>query len=244
MTHLGSPTEWLDLIDSQVPAILALVIDTWEKLPKPAANELENPVTNRLCAALQRRPDRESYHFHIRPQSVILEPDSGDELGRMDIAFLPFVPSDEIYFCLECKRLNVREVSRIRPYFAEYVRFGMLRFVSGQYAAAVRNGGMLAYVLDGNVHAALTGVEAVIKSLHQDLGIDPPGGFHSSSVRPHDSGAYETRHRRRHNPALFVIHHLFMAGDPDAPMLPEPPARSKASATKRSRSSARRKPKN
>ena len=134
MTHIGSPSEWINLIDSQVPGILALVIDTWENPPKPAGNELENPVTNRLCAALQRCPNREAYPFHIRSQTVILEPDSGSELGHMDIAFLPFVPSDEIYFCLECKRLNVRGGDGVRPYFAEYVRFGMLRFVSGQYA--------------------------------------------------------------------------------------------------------------
>ena len=78
----------------QVPDILELVIDTWLRLPMPAANELEDPVTNRLCAALQNCPGRETYLFHIRSQTVILEADSGNELGRMDIAFLPFVGVD------------------------------------------------------------------------------------------------------------------------------------------------------
>ena len=53
MMHLGSPAEWVDLIDSQVPDILALVITSWESLPPPAANELENSITNRLCARMQ-----------------------------------------------------------------------------------------------------------------------------------------------------------------------------------------------
>jgi hypothetical protein len=222
MTHLGSTAEWVDLLDSQVPQILALVIETWEKLPPPAANEREDPVTNRLCSALQRCPNRADYPFRIQPQAVILEPDSGDELGRLDIAFLPFVTSDEVYFCLECKRINVRTANGIRPYFVEYVRFGMLRFVSGQYARAVRHGGMLAFVLNGDIPAAIAGIEDNVKALHQGLGMDAPGEFQTSRIRQADPRVRETHHRRRHSSDTFVIHHLFMAGDPHADMLPEP----------------------
>jgi hypothetical protein len=170
MMQIGSPQDWADLLESLVSDILALVLDTWRTLAMPAANELEDAVTNRLCVALQRCPNRQAYPFHIRSQTVILEPDSGSELGRMDIAFLPLVPTDELYFCLECKRLNVRGKGGIRPYFAEYVRNGMLRFVSGQYASDVRHGGMLAYVLDGDVEGAMAGVEANIKTLHKTPG--------------------------------------------------------------------------
>ena len=244
MTHCGSPSDWVNLIDSQVPDILALVIDTWQRLPAPAANEKEDPVTNRLCAALQRCPDREKYPFHICREAVILEPDAGDELGRMDIAFRPFVPSDEIYFCLECKRLNVRGEDGIRPYFAEYVRFGMLRFVRGRYASAVLNGGMLAYVLNGDVPSAMTGIEGNIRDRHRDLGMDPPGTFQPSGVRPTDPWARETRHRRTNIPDSFVIHHLFMAGDPNAPMLPEPPPDSASSGRRKKRTPTRRKARN
>jgi hypothetical protein len=233
MTLIGSPDDWVNLIDSQVPDILALVLDTWGTLPTPASNELEDHVTNRLCAALQRCPNRQAYPFHIRSQTVILEPDSGNELGRMDIAFLPFVPSDEIYFCLECKRLNVRGGDGVRAYYAEYVRFGMLRFVRGQYASAVRNGGMLAYVLNGDVTGAMAGIEGNIRAMHQDLGMDSPGAFDPSSVRPTDERARETRHRRAANPAPFLIHHLFVAVDPNAPMLPEPSASAKESGKKK-----------
>src|SRR5690349_17661223 len=135
MTAIGASAGWVDLIDSQVPTILELVVSTWESLPAPAANELENSITNRLCARMQNHPERETFPFHIQPQDVLLEPGSGDELGRTDIAFKPFAPSDKIYFCLECKRLNVREQggSRPRTYASEYVRKGMLRFVRGQY---------------------------------------------------------------------------------------------------------------
>ena len=222
MTHVGSAAEWVDLLDSQVPDILALVIETWENLPPPAANEREDPVTNRLCSALQRCPNRADYPFRIQSQAVILEPESDSESGHMDIAFLPFVPSDEIYFCLECKRINVRSENGIRPYFVEYVRFGMLRFVRGQYANAVRHGGMLAFVLNGDVPGAITGIEDNVKRLHENLGMDTAGEFQRSSIRQFDPRVRETHHRREHSPDPFMIHHLFMAGDPNAAMLAEP----------------------
>jgi len=225
MTHFGSPADWVDLIDSQVPDILDLVIVSWESLPAPAANELENNITNRLCARMQNAPNRETFPFHIQPQDVLLEPGSGDELGRTDIAFKPFVPSDRIYFCLECKRLNVRVLNtpRPRPYFSEYVRNGMLRFVSGQYAGAVRNGGMLAFVLDADLTAAMAGVQGNIHAAQTDLGMSSPADFASSSIRPADTWIRETNHQRAHNPEPFTIHHLFVAGDPHAPFVPEPP---------------------
>lgn len=220
--HFGSPDNWVDLIDSQVPDILALVIASWESLPEPASNELENSITNRLCARMQNAPNRESFPFHIQPQDVILEPDTGDELGRTDIAFKPFVPSDRIYFCLECKRLNVK-APRPRTYCSEYVRKGMQRFVSGQYAGAVRNGGMLAFVLDADLTAAIAGVQDNIHSAQTELGMSTPANFSTSTIRPADIRLRETNHLRTHNPEPFTIHHLFMAGDPNAPLLHEPP---------------------
>ncbi len=224
MNPIGSPADWVDLIDSQVPDILALVIASWDSLPAPAANELENSITNRLCAKMQNAPDRETYFFHIQPQDVILEPGTGAELGRMDIAFKPFVPSDRIYFCLECKRLNVRvpNIPRPRTYFSEYVRHGMLRFISGQYAGVVRNGGMLAFVLNGDLTVAIAGVQENIQAAQAELGMSSPADFSASSIRPADARIRETSHRRAHDSEPFTIHHLFMAGDLHAPMLPEP----------------------
>lgn len=130
----------------------------------------------------------------------------------MDIAFLPFVPSDEIYFCLECKRLNVRAGNETRPYFSEYVKLGMLRFVRGQYASAVHNAAMLAYVLDGSLVNAMDGVQRNITAYCQDLGLSPPGTFCPSSVRPEDAFTKETHHRREIPSGTITIHHLFVPG--------------------------------
>lgn len=228
MTHVGSLAEWSNLLDSQVPDILALIIETWEEMPAPAANAKEDPISEALCRKLRLSHNRCNLPFHIYNQLVELDPAAGEDQGRMDIVFSLLVPSENIYFCLECKRLNVRNVDGNRSYFVEYVRFGMLRFVRGQYSRDVRHGGMLAFVLDGNVPAAMIGVEENINRLHRELGMDSTA-FQTSSIRPTDARVRETRHCRPHDSEFFMIHHLFMAGDPNADILGEPETNTPAS---------------
>ncbi|MBI1348641.1 hypothetical protein GC163_20405 [bacterium] len=223
MIALGSPEDWVDFIETQVPAILALVIDTWEALPPPAGNELEDTASESLCRALRQSRNGCDLPFRIDTQLVELDPAAGQDQGRMDIVFSPMYPRENIYFALECKRLNVRGTDGVRPYYAEYVRFGMLRFVRGQYASAVRHGGMLAFVLDANVAGAITGIEGNIRANLRDLGMDASGGFQVSSGRPGDDRVRETQHRRNGQVLPFVIQHLFMAGDPNAPLRSDPP---------------------
>jgi hypothetical protein len=212
MRPAGSPSDWVDLLDSLVPDILALVIATWQGMAPPAPDALEDRISETLCRHLRQGRDRCDLPFTIQTQLVELDPAAGQDQGRMDIVFVPtMVPRENIYFCLECKRLNVPDQNRIRPYSSEYVRFGLLRFVTGQYAPVVRNGGMLGYVLDGNVAGALARVEANIRSRHVALGMEPPGIFLRSSILPGDDWVRETRHRRAHSGSSpIVIHHLFM----------------------------------
>jgi hypothetical protein len=218
MMQFGSPEDWVNFIETQVPDILALVIETWEAMPPPAGNELEDRVSEVLCRSLRQSRNRCDLPFRIDTQLVELDPAAGQDQGRMDIVFSPAVPREDIYLCLECKRINVRGENGVRPCFVEYVRFGMFRFVRGQYANSVRHGGMLAFVLDGDVAGAISGVEINIQNLSGDLGMDSPGAFLASTVRPTDARIRETRHRRSQHAEPFVIHHLFMAGDPSTPL--------------------------
>ncbi len=174
--------------------------------------------------ALRAGRNRYDLPFDIWTQLVELHPGAGENQGRMDIVFKPMVPREYIYFCLECKRLNVGNADGVRPYASEYVRFGMLRFVRGQYARLVRNGGMLAYVLDGNVNTAITNVEGNITTRLSELGMDAPGRLRSSSVLPNDQRIRETQHRRPNTSEPFIIHHLFMPGDPNTVALTAPSA--------------------
>lgn len=118
--------------------------------------------------------------------------------------------STPIYFCLECKRLNVVTNGNKRPGGSEYVVHGMARFVNGQYASAVRHGGMLGYVLDGDVTGAITNVESNVKSQHVSLCMEPPGTLNSSSVLTEAPTARESLHSRAGESTQFRLHHLFM----------------------------------
>ena len=209
MTIAGIPTEWANLLDSLVPEILNLVIASWEEMPSPAPDDKEDNITIALCRALMRNRTTRGLPFQIRTQVVELDPMPGQDLGRLDIVFILLVPREDIYFCLESKRLNVVKNGEIRAYASEYVTFGMLRFVTGQYAKAVRHGGMLGYVLDGNVSRAMANVEANIQRHHVALCMTSPGEFLPSMTLKDDPRARETHHQRAHEPTSFCIHHLF-----------------------------------
>ena len=211
MSIIGAPSEWVNLIDPMVPQILHLVISTWEGMAPPASDAREDDITTALCRALRANRTARSLMFTIDTQQVELDPQPGEELGRLDIAFRPLVPREDIYFCLECKRLNVVTNGQTRAYAAEYVTFGMLRFVTGQYARAVHNGGMLAYVLDGNVDRAIANVEGNLRTQHVVLCMAAPGTFQPSSIISNDSRIRETHHCRTHDTVQFLIHHTFVA---------------------------------
>jgi hypothetical protein len=208
---VGTPKEWAGLIDPMVPVILGLVIASWDEMTTSAPGEKEDDITEALCRILRQNRDARELPFQIQIQFVELEPANGERLGRLDIVFIPLINREDIYFCLECKRLNVLSVGVMRTYASEYVKFGMLRFITGQYSKAVRHGGMVGYVLDGDVSRAVTNVERNIQRQHSDLCMTPPGAFVSSTVLINDARARETHHNRNHEkPLIFRIHHLFM----------------------------------
>jgi len=211
VTVVGNPKEWTDLIDSMVPEILGLVLTTWEQMPSPAPDEKEDEITKALCRALRQNRTARELMFQIQIQYVELEPMTGEDLGRLDIVFIPMIPREDIYFCLECKRLNAPKNGKTRAYAAEYVKFGMLRFVTGQYSRAVRHGGMIAYVLDGNISKSRTNIAINIRRQHIALRMTPPGTLLLSTILNGDSRARETHHYRAHESGPFRIHHLFMA---------------------------------
>jgi hypothetical protein len=204
---IGVSEEWSDLIDSMLPEVLNLVLKSWEEMLPPLPNETEDNITNALCRTLVQNRTARGLMFQIRTQVVELDPMPGEDLGRLDIAFIPLVPREDIYFCLESKRLNVIKDGKMRAYASEYVRLGMMRFVTGQYSKMVKHGGMIGYVLDGKI----SGVEANIRERHEELCMSPPGAFQASAVLSGEAGARETHHKRAHEASQFRIHHMFMA---------------------------------
>lgn len=211
MSFGGDPTAWLDLIDSQVPNILRLILATWEEMPPLSPNALEDPTTEMLCRALRKNRTTASLPFRIDIQMVELDPAAGQDQGRMDIAFSPMVPHEAFYFCLECKRLNVTIRGRRRTLGKEYVTQGMQRFVKRQYGDQVRHGGMLGYVLDSRVDLAINAVQTAIRAGHDDLRIAGEAGLHRSSFLPDIEHLFETAHIRDEFAPQFLLQHIFAA---------------------------------
>lgn len=211
MSVIGAPSEWVGLIDPMVPVIMQLVIDSWEEMPSLASDEREDDITIALCRALKRNRTARELMFTIDTQQVELDPEPGEDLGRLDISFRPLVPREDIYFCLEGKRLNVVKDGKPRPYASEYVTLGMVRFVTGQYANEVRHGGMVGYVLNGDVPRAISNVASNVQRHHATLCMTPPGELSASSVLTQEARARETLHSRKSATAKFRIHHLFLA---------------------------------
>ena len=176
----------------------------------PSSDAREVHISTALCRVLRQNREARSLMFQIDTQMVELDPAAGEDIGRLDISFRPLVPRGH-YFCLECKRLNVVRDGQTRSYASEYVVFGVARFVSGQYARRVRNGGMLAFVLNGDISSAIERVEDNLRSKHADLGMKAPGGFQPSTILVGDERVRETYHTRNSPGDPFCIHHIFMA---------------------------------
>ena len=215
MSVVGSTDDWIELLERILPDILRLTVDTWAALPRPFSDEKEDAITVLLCRALRKNKTVRNLPFYVETQRVELDPAAGQDLGRLDIAFLPTglpgAPEESIYFCLECKRLNVVVLGITRPGGSDYVTHGMARFVNGQYANAVRHGGMLGYVLDGDVAGAITNVESNMKSHYVALCMDAPGSLAASSVISEVPTAKESLHQRASEANRFRIHHLFLS---------------------------------
>lgn len=209
---VGDASYWDDFFQqNMIPAVLAHVIAAWEKMPKPGPSDLEDAISVRLYKALITAKDRNAPAYLIRYQDVEIDTDLAKETGRKDIVFFPSF-QEEIYLCLEAKRLNA-VISDVRRSLAdEYVKEGMQRFVDGKYARFVRHGAMLAYVLDGDVDRAIQNVENNIRHRLSELRMDENGSLVASTIRPDDSRTKETCHHRTREKAVFRIHHLFVAG--------------------------------
>lgn len=209
---VGDPSHWDDVFQQDLmPAILAHVIAVWEQMPKPGPSDLEDAISLKLCSALRRAKDRNKHAFIIGFQHVEIDTDLEKITGREDIVFLTSLQEQEIYLCLEAKRLNAVISNKRRSLASEYVKEGMQRFVDGQYAQSVRHGAMLGYVLDGDIRGAMKNVENNIRKRLTELRMDRNGGFLASTIRPDDPQVKETRHHRARETAVFRIHHLFVA---------------------------------
>lgn len=210
---VGDTSSWDDFFQQNlVPAVLSYVTATWEEMPKDELSNLEDSISDKLYSALVKAKRRNDFPFLIRREDWEFDLDLAKKTGRKDIVFFPSLREEEVYLCLEAKRLNAVISGKRKSLAREYVTEGMQRFVDGRYARRVRHGAMLAYVLDGDADGAMQSVESNIQSRLQELCMDAGSGFVASTVRPEDARTRETHHRRSQDIYVFRIHHLFVVG--------------------------------
>jgi hypothetical protein len=86
-------------------------------------------------------------------------------------------------------------------------------FVSGQYPTTCDCGGMLGYVMDGNVPTAITAINNALCGHKAQLRLRPPHELEPSTIMA-DDGVYQTTHNKNRHP--LVIYHLLLPFFPAA----------------------------
>ena len=193
-----------------IPVVLSSILQAGGTLRKKSDTEFEDRITIRLCKELVRIPVFRDGPLDIRPQTGILSlnPDA-DKLGGSTDFLVSCGRGHEVYFALEAKRLRVRSSSgRLVSGNDEYVKNGIMRFVTGQYAPFMEASAMLGYVYDGETDKARSGIDRYIKSKATELKLKSPKRLMRSSILP-DMLVDETRHDLKKR--SFTIYHIFFA---------------------------------
>lgn len=211
---IGDPDIWSDTFPEElVPRVLDLITETWTTFDKPGPADWEVPTTRRFKHALKQAKDLNRLPVRLEREPAEDDPETGDELGRIDLKFLPAVSArEEVYFAFECKRLNVAANGGRRSLAPEYVTEGMMRFVTGQYAGSVQHGGMIGYVLDACRDDAIEHVGQIIASRATELCMNAPARLDRNRLRPAADHIRETNHALRPS-RPFTLHHMFLAAD-------------------------------
>jgi len=75
----------------------------------------------------------------------------------------------EKYLAYECKRLNVVNKGSRESLATKYVKDGVKRFVTEQYAEHLPTGAMLGYVMDGDISFAQSKVQAALDTNQEEV---------------------------------------------------------------------------
>lgn len=198
-----------------VPEVLDLVLKTWDKFVRYSDVRLEQRITNLFSDALEAAYLEEGKSWFVFPDVKRNHPKTGKELARHDIRFYHRdIQGQKLYFIFECKRLNVQRAERIVPNTSGYTA-GMFRFVTRQYSEEHPCGGMIGYVMDGNVRMASGLTKSRIQKQHALLQMKAGDNCCTSSSMPNHKYNCETRHLRKNGP--FVLYHLFLRVKPIKP---------------------------
>lgn len=207
MTAFGDPVLWAEKFRSFDTQFLECVTVVWPECLSRLQNQpLEDEITINLVDLLEKNPlTRRMFHW-VEYQYEPFGRTSGEKAyskGRIDIAV--FLDRErERYLAYECKRLNVKSDGSTKSLAAQYVKEGVNRFVTEQYAENLPVGCMLGYVMNGEVSIALSKIHAAMRDNRNLIGLagelaeEKPLGdakrFSSRHIRTGSGTEIEVRH--------------------------------------------------
>ena len=153
---------------------LSYVVRVWQSA---VAQLQRDPPENSITKALVERLDADGQardFFYCDYQFVPIEWRNDGKMTEDQYIDLAMIVGNDrhAYLAYECKKLNVHGADGARRSQAgAYVRDGMMRFVTEQYAKDLPVGCMLGYVMDGDLRWAYARVVAAMMAQTPTLGL-------------------------------------------------------------------------
>lgn len=189
-----------------VPQILQLILDSWKTFRTEQTDEVK--ITQEFYVVLNRNQKLSKLPFIIDPEIILLNKNGIEQIGRLDLRII-HGHIREVYFSFECKRLRWRfPAGRFDSLANEYVTDGMYRYFNGQYAKDLDKGGMLGYVMDGDVNKAVEDIRKAIEKHKQDLRMKQSVALCNSSTL--SSGQIKETIHDQDPKNKFLIYHIFL----------------------------------
>lgn len=208
---VGDAKDWTARFRNLDVRFLERVVAVWPRCQAVLPlNAHEDTITINLVEILSKDSKaRRLFHyleFHYEPLGYTPEGLAYSK-GQIDMAVL-LDQERSRYLAYECKRLNVgREGGGTRSLATEYVKEGIVRFVTEKYAADLPIGCMLGYVMDGNVTTARSRLDAAIDANKDDIGL-----VGTLLTTPSIGAVLRllSRHQRQNDGSIIEIRHALL----------------------------------
>jgi hypothetical protein len=205
---VGDPHVWKARFITLDERLLSRILHVWPPCVAllPGQPE-ENCITINLVALLlQDAVVRRICYFVVYHHEPFGTHPGGAQFSKGQIDFAVLLDQErERYVAYECKRLNVTYEGARASLATRYVKDGMMRFLTEQYAEGLPVGCMLGYVMDGDLPFALKQVHGAIDAHKTSLGI-MDGASPSQAVPGIER--FSTLHQRANTSIIELRHAL------------------------------------
>lgn len=210
MAFGGDTSKWGNTFpENFVPDVLQLILDAWRQMKSVKCDAKENQITLQLCAVMRKLKFLRNSMFAIRPEMLVLDLESGKELGRIDLQFT-HGDQEELYFAFECKRLYYQDSNKkVHANVSEYTgSAGIMCFVTEKYSRGLPHGGMIGYVLSGSLAKALTPLQKSMETNRTSLCLTSTPALLPCAHCPNQPGVLESSHNV--NGRSMVLYHVLL----------------------------------